>query len=93
MIGPARDSALWESNNPANIANANAQQIRDSGLAIYLEAGDRDFLNGNEGAEFLHRVLWDPDLWHEYHLVRNADHGGPTMRPRLHAMFAWFGIL
>lgn len=93
LIGAARDSSLWESNNPANIANANAQQIRDFGLAIYLETGERDFLNAHDGAEFLHRVLWDLDLSHEYHLIRNADHGGPTMRPRLHTMFAWFGTL
>jgi len=54
LIGPARDSPLWESNKPANIANANTQQIRDSGLAIYLEASDRDFLNAHDGDEFLH---------------------------------------
>lgn len=89
LIGPARDSLLWESNNPANRARANADQIRDSAIAIYLEAADDDFLNAHDGAEFLHRVLWDLDLSHEYHLVRNADHGGPTMRPRLRAMFAW----
>ena len=93
LIGSARDPSLWESNNPANRARANAQQIRESGLAIYLEAGDRDFLNAHDGTEFLHRVLWDLDLSHEYHLVRGADHGGPTMRPRLRAMFAWFGSL
>ena len=93
LIGPARDPALWESNNPANRARANAQQIRDSGLAIYLETGDRDFLNAHDGTEFLHRVLWDLDLSHEYHLVRGADHGGPTMLPRLRAMFAWLGSL
>jgi S-formylglutathione hydrolase len=93
LIGPARDPSLWESNNPANRVRANAQQLRDSNLAIYLEAGDTDFLNAHDGAEFLHRALWDLDLSHEYHLVRGADHGGPTMRPRLHAMFAWFGSL
>jgi S-formylglutathione hydrolase len=93
LIGPARDPEFWESNNPANRARANAQQLRDLGLAIYLEAGDRDFLNAHDGTEFLHRVLWDLDLSHEYHLVRGADHGGPTMRPRLRAMFAWFGSL
>jgi S-formylglutathione hydrolase len=93
LIGPARDPALWESNNPANRARASAQQIRDSGLAIYLEAGDRDFLNAHDGAEFLHRVLWDLDVSHEYHLVRGADHGGPSMHRRLRAMFAWFGSL
>jgi len=91
LIGAARDASLWEANNPANRARANAQQIRDSDLAIYLEAADRDFLNAHDGAEFLHRVLWDLDLWHEYRFVRDADHGGPTMRPRLHAMFGWLG--
>jgi S-formylglutathione hydrolase len=93
LIGPGRDAALWEANNPANRARANAQAIRDSGMAIYLEAADRDFLNAHDGAEFLHRTLWDLDLAHEYHLVREADHGGPTMRPRLRAMFAWLGAL
>ena len=93
LIGPARDPFLWESNNPANRARANAQQIRDAGLAIYIDAADRDFLNAHDGAEFLHRVLWDLDLSHGYHLVRDADHGGPTMLPRLRAMFAWFGTL
>jgi S-formylglutathione hydrolase len=93
LIGPERDAALWEANNPANRAVANAQAIRDSGIAIYLEAADRDFLNAHDGAEFLHRTLWDLDVAHEYHLVREADHGGPTMRPRLRAMFAWLGAV
>jgi len=93
IIGPARDASLWAANNPANRARENAQQIRDSALAIYLEAADHDFLNAHDGAEFLHRVLWDLDLSHEYRLVRDADHGGPSMRPRLRAMFAWLGSL
>jgi S-formylglutathione hydrolase len=91
LIGPTRDAALWQANNPANRARENAQAIRDSGMAIYVDAADRDFLNAHDGAEFLHRTLWDLDLAHEYHLVREADHGGPTMRPRLRAMFAWVG--
>jgi S-formylglutathione hydrolase len=93
LIGPTRDAAIWEANNPANRARANAQAIRDSGMAIYLETGDRDLLNAHDGVEFLHRTLWDLDLSHEYRLVRNADHGGPTMRPRLREMFRWFGTL
>jgi len=93
LIGPARDPLLWESNNPANLARANAHQIRASGLAVYIDAAGRDCLNAHDGAEFLHRVLWDLDLSHEYHLVRDADHGGPTMRPRLRAMFEWFKTL
>ena len=32
--------------------------------------------------EFLHRILWDHKIKHEYHLVRGADHVGRTIRPR-----------
>lgn len=93
LIGTQRDPLLWESNNPANRAREHAQAIRDSGLAIYLEAAENDFLNARDGAEFLHRLLWELDLSHEYRLVRGADHGGPTLRPRLRAMFSWLGFL
>jgi S-formylglutathione hydrolase len=93
LIGPSRDAALWEANNPANRAQANAAELRQSGLPIYLETAGRDFLNAHDGGEFLHRILWDLDLPHEYHVVRDADHGGPTMRPRLARMFAWLAAL
>jgi S-formylglutathione hydrolase len=93
IVGPARDGAIWEANNPANRARANAEAIRNSGLAIYIDAAGQDFLNAHDGAEFLHRTLWDLDIPHEYRLVRDADHGGPTMRPRLGAMFAWLGAV
>lgn len=91
LVGPTRDPALFESNNPANRARANSASIRKAALAIYIDAGDEDFLNAHDGAEFLHRLLWDLDISHEYHLVRGADHGGPTMRPRMRAMYTWVG--
>ncbi len=93
LVGPGRDAALWEANNPANRARANAQAIRDSGMAIYLEAADRDFLNAHDGAEFLHRTLWDLDLAHEYHLGaailerRPSTHKFNQLRP----FGVWFG--
>ncbi|HUB78834.1 MAG TPA: alpha/beta hydrolase-fold protein [Bryobacteraceae bacterium] len=93
LVGPSRDAAIWEANNPANRARAHARAIRESGMAIYIDAAGRDFLNAHDGAEFLHRTLWDLDLAHEYHLVRDADHGGPSMRPRMRAMFAWLGAI
>jgi S-formylglutathione hydrolase len=91
LVGPARDPAIFEANHPANRARANADLIRSSGLAIYMDAADEDFLNAHDGAEFLHRLLWDLDISHEYHLVRGADHGGPSMRPRMRAMYLWVG--
>jgi len=90
LLGPNRD-AVFEANNPANRARANADAIKKSGLAIYLEVGDEDFLNAHDGTEFLHRVLWDLDIAHEYRLIRGADHGGPTLVPRIRDAFAWLG--
>jgi S-formylglutathione hydrolase len=93
LLGESRDVALFEANNPASRARANALAIRGSGLAIYLEVGDDDFLNAHDGAEFLHRVLWDLDISHEYRLLRGADHGGPTFVPRIRDAFAWIGSI
>ena len=91
LIGPERDGALFEANNPPNRALRNAALIRESGLAIYIEAGDHDFINIHDGAEFLHRVLWDLDISHEYRLTRGADHVGPTMIPRMRETYVWLG--
>jgi S-formylglutathione hydrolase len=93
LIGPAREPEIFAANNPANRAIANANRIRESALPIYLEVGDNDFVNAHDGAEFLHRVLWDLDISHEYHLVRGADHGGPTFRPRMRATYAWLSAV
>ena len=81
-FGKPVDPDYWEANNPASIAKANARRITDSGLQIYLDAGDEDMFLLHEGTEFLHRVLWDGGVKHEYHLVRGADHVGRTLRPR-----------
>jgi S-formylglutathione hydrolase len=81
--GKPVDAAYWAVNNPATIARDQAKQIRESGLQIYLEAGDEDQFWLYEGAEFLHRTLWDARIKHEYHLVRGADHVGPSMNERL----------
>lgn len=91
LVGSNRDAALFRANNPANVSIANADAIRASGLAIYIEAGDEDVFNFHDGAEFLHRVLWDLDISHDYHVTRGADHVGPSLRPRMRAAYAWVG--
>lgn len=91
LLGATRDSDLYRLDHPANRAMAHAESIRVHDLAIYIDAASEDALNAHDGAEFLHRVLWDLDLAHEYHLLRNADHVGPTLVPRLETAFAWVG--
>jgi S-formylglutathione hydrolase len=91
LLGPDRDPELFERDNPANRAVRNAELIRASNLAIYLECGDDDALLFQDGTEFLHRVLWHLDLSHEYRLTAGADHVGPSLLPRLRAAFLWLG--
>ena len=82
IFGKPFDEAYWEANNVATIAVNRAEKLRASGLAIYVEAGDEDAFYLHEAAEYLHRILWDRKVPHEYHLVRGADHVGRTIRPR-----------
>jgi len=81
-FGVPVDDDFWQANNPANLALANGKDIRRSGLEIYLEVGDADVLGLYRGAEFLHRILYDNDIAHEYRLVRKGDHVGRTVPPR-----------
>ncbi|MGI9625041.1 MAG: alpha/beta hydrolase [Acidimicrobiales bacterium] len=83
LWGDPVDQDRWAADNPANIATENATTIRESGLEIYLECGDQDSLNLHDGAEFMHRTLWDLDVRHEFHLVRWADHVGTSFARRV----------
>ena len=92
VYGKPFDPSYWEANNPATIANDNAAKLRAAGLAIYLDVGDEDAFNLNEATEFLHRILTDRKIPHEYHLVRGADHVGLTVRPRSQEGLAFLGL-
>ena len=82
IFGKPFDEAYWEASNVATITVARGEKLRESGLGIYIEAGDEDAFYLHEATEFLHRILWDHKIPHEYHLVRGADHVGRTIRPR-----------
>jgi S-formylglutathione hydrolase len=70
---------------------ARAAAIRASGLAIYLDCGDDDAFRLQDGTEYLHRVLWDLDISHEYRLLRGADHVGPEYPARQQAALEFIG--
>jgi S-formylglutathione hydrolase len=82
IYGSPVDRAYWAENNPATIVTDDPERLRDSGLAIALECGDRDSFGLHRGTEFLHRVLFDHGISHDYHLVRGADHLGRTVPGR-----------
>lgn len=83
IFGEPVDRDLWRRSNPANMVLDNRDRILASNLAIYIEVGDRDMFHLDEGVEYLHRVMWDHGIPHEYRLVRGADHLGKTINPRM----------
>ncbi|NWG46628.1 MAG: esterase [Alphaproteobacteria bacterium] len=89
IYGDPVDEAYWQANNPANIAAADPERLVD--LAIYLEAGDQDMFYLHHGTEFVHRILFDAGLSHEYRLVRGAEHVGPSIGPRFLDAMSFFG--
>ncbi len=91
MWGWPVDGEFYKTINIVNVARDNAKAIRESGLQIMVEVGDRDFLNFQDGAELLHRIFWENCIDHEYRLVRGADHMGEGVLPRIEDVHRWIG--
>jgi S-formylglutathione hydrolase len=89
-FGKPVDAGFWAANNPATIAQRDPNRLRESGLQILIDAGDEDQFWLYEGAEFLHRVLWDGKVPHDYHLIRGADHVGSSLDRRLQDAVLFF---
>jgi S-formylglutathione hydrolase len=88
-FGAPIDEAYWRANHPTAIAYDRPDDVAE--LDIYLECGDQDAFGLFRGAEFLHRVLYDRGIAHEYRLVRGADHVGATMPGRFRDALAFLG--
>jgi S-formylglutathione hydrolase len=89
IYGDPIDKDYWAANHPTTIIKKDPSRLL--GLGIYLEVGDQDLLYINQGTEFLHRVLFDAGISHEYRLVKGADHVGPSLVPRSLDAFAFIG--
>jgi S-formylglutathione hydrolase len=91
IYGAPVDPAYWRANNPASIVVDQAGDLVKTAPEILIECGDLDSFNLHRGAEFLHRILSDRGIPHEYHLVRGADHLGRTLPRRFVAAIRFLG--
>lgn len=89
LLGLSRDAALYRSDAPVARARRNAAELRQAKLPIWIDAAGRDAFNAHDGAEFLHRVLWELDVPHDYRLRAEADHSGPDFVARMLEAFDW----
>ena len=89
-FGTPVDPAFWAANNPASIAAADPDRLRESELAILVECGAEDQFHNHVGNEFLHRVLTEQQIPHEYRLVLGEAHV-PVAPERTLAALAFIG--
>ena len=89
-FGTPVDAEFWAENNPASIAAVNPERLRASGLAILVECGGEDQFHNHIGNEFLHRVLTEQRIPHEYRLVHGEGHV-PIAPERMLATFEFLG--
>jgi S-formylglutathione hydrolase len=89
IFGAPVDTAFWAANNPATVVQRDPRRLID--LGVYLDVGDQDLLYLNQGVEFLHRVLFDAGVAHEYRLVQGGEHVGPSLAPRLSDALGFIG--
>ena len=89
IFGSPIDKDYWKANNPSYILTKNATKIRKSGIKIYLEVGTDDMLGLFRGTEFIHRLLFENNIRHEYRLVYGADHVGNSLQERLFNGFSF----
>jgi len=89
IYGYPIDKDYWAANHPTTIIKKDPSRLL--GLGIYLEVGDQDMSYIDQGTEFVHRVLFDAGISHEYRLVKGADHVGASLAPRSLDAFAFIG--
>ena len=83
-FGKPVNEEYWKQNNPIYIAKENTKEIRESGIKIYLEVGTEDMLGLFRGTEFMHRVLFDNKISHEFRYVFGGDHIGQSLKERFY---------
>jgi S-formylglutathione hydrolase len=83
IFGSPFDEEYWKINNPSYLAVKNAKKIQSSDIKIYIEVGTEDIFGLYRGAEYIHRILFDNQINHEFRMVYGADHIGPSLVERL----------
>ncbi len=58
------DAANWRGHDPASLAGG----LKDGDLALYLDAGSEDELLLHDGAQYLHDLLLERGVHHEWYL-------------------------
>jgi S-formylglutathione hydrolase len=85
------NDAIYERNSVYGIARSNAERIRASGIGIFFDCGDADEFALHDGALFLHGLLEECAIPHEFHSIAGAGHADASAHRRLADAIAFVG--
>lgn len=85
------DRNIYDRNSVYAIARAHAARIRETGLPILVDCGADDEFLLHEGAEYLHRVLLELGVDHDYRLVPGAGHQDAVASVRTYDAIKFIG--
>ncbi|WP_157549673.1 alpha/beta hydrolase [Nonomuraea candida] len=85
------DAAAYTRNSVYGRARANAERIRRAALPILVDCGAADEYFLYDGAAYLHDVLKELAIPHEFRLVEGAGHVGPAAETRTRDAIRFLG--
>lgn len=85
------DDATYRRNSVYGILRSNVGRIRTAGLGIFIDCGDADEFGLHDGAVFLHGVLKECAIPHEFHSIPGAGHADAAASGRLARAVAFVG--
>ena len=91
MAHGSGDPDTYAGNSVYGRARRNADRIRSRALPVLVDCGAADEFLLHEGAEYLHQVLEELDIVHEFRLVEGAGHVGPAADARTRDAIRFLG--
>ncbi|MFD0558858.1 S-formylglutathione hydrolase [Stackebrandtia endophytica] len=85
------EASVYLANSVHGRARAHADDIREASLPVLIDCGAADEFGLHEGADYLHRVLDELAIDHEFRLVEGAGHLGPAAESRTKEAIRFIG--
>ena len=85
------DQATYRRNSVYGILRSNVERIRAAGIGIFIDCGDADEFGLHDGPVFLHGVLKECTIPHEFHSIPGAGHADAAASGRMARAVAFVG--
>lgn len=85
------DEAAYQVNSVYGILRSNLDRLRSARTPIFFDCGDADEFGLHDGAQFLHTLLMELDIQHDFHSIAGAGHADAATSRRLTDALSFVG--